>query len=252
MMVRGSRSTLSAMSELPPSGFDWLRARKFSVAPTGYWSLEVERLLDDLERADTRGEPLAPIMDARHLSEVGFGYNMAEVNAVLDILRGRGITVVSPSPKMGVTPLPARRELLYPPRSETGEPLSSETVAVLSAIKCAKYLPVPLKFERGYDKGEVDRFFAGLYFAAGGGQPILPAVQKERFTLTGKEQQAYDVAAVDELLDRVSTLASEHDGVARVRVRERVPRLVINFGWVVAALGAVVVVAAFAAKLAGL
>lgn len=93
---------------------------KFSNAPRGYWAHEVDRLLSEVSAADRAGEPLAPIIGAAKLSEVGFGYDMDEVDAFLDQLRAGSVTTVSGSDKGEDSEgSPAGRTVPTPPTIDT-------------------------------------------------------------------------------------------------------------------------------------
>lgn len=154
---------------------------------------------------------MAPIVDARTLQEVGFGYDTAEVNAFLDRLGGRDKPRVTQTPVRVGTPLPEHGEELYPPPEDGHEPPGPETAAVLAEISRAQFLPPRRQFQQGYDAVEVDVFAAILAEAVHAGESIVPAIQQGRFTMARRGHKAYDVMAVDHLLDRIGALAAADD-----------------------------------------
>ncbi|MDO5737054.1 MAG: hypothetical protein Q4P15_11330 [Propionibacteriaceae bacterium] len=197
--------------------FEWSSSRGFAIAPTGYLPVDVHRLLRDLEQAEKSGAELGPIIEARTLTEVGFGYDTAEVNAFLDALRGIAKSRVTRVPDPTRTPLPAHGQALYPPRKDGEDQLSAETTTTLQAIESARYLPPSQQFQDGYDAREVDRFFAGLSFAARANVSIVDDVRRARFPIAKRAIKAYDVAAVDDLVDRVEMLACAIDSAGGSR-----------------------------------
>ncbi|RMB60192.1 hypothetical protein [Tessaracoccus antarcticus] len=70
---------------------------------------------------------------------------------------------------------------------------------------------------------DVDRFFAGLAFAARGGVPVLPHIEEHRFTTVPKGHNGYGIEAVDRLVDRVRVLAKSADNDAGTVARSQRP-----------------------------
>lgn len=227
--VRHGRTSVTAMSNSP----SWSSPPSFSNASRGYWGYEVDRLIDDLKSADLAGEPMGPIIAARELSEVGFGYNTSEVDSYLESLSGDQVIAETSTLEGAVLKRAAkqRAERQSSARQASPEPdcevleahvpgvtqrrddegnqsWSGQAGAMLAEIHRARMLPAPEAKQTGYDAREVDQFLAQLSDAIKANQSVTGVLQNCRLKIARRGTSSYEVAEVDSLLDRLEVLSS--------------------------------------------
>ncbi len=228
--VRHGRTSVTAMSNSP----SWSSPPSFSNASRGYWGYEVDRLIDDLKSADLAGEPMGPIIAARELSEVGFGYNTSEVDSYLESLSGDQASAEPSTPESAVFERAATKQFerrqsvphasLEPeyevleayvskvPQREDGDgsqTWSGQAGAMLAEIHRARMLPAPEAKQTGYDAREVDQFLVQLSGMIKANEPVTGVLQNCRLKIARRGTSSYDVAEVDSLLDRLEVLSSK-------------------------------------------
>ncbi|MEO7586605.1 MAG: DivIVA domain-containing protein [Arachnia sp.] len=199
------------MSDAFASDRDWPSSPRFTTVPRGYWGFEVDRLLDELKTAHGAGEPLSPILAARELSEVGFGYDMAEVDAFLGRLQdGTGTEPASATASPSVEPVPAQAPTPHVAMEDNSPRIPADASRMLSEIKQMRF-PLAHSLSSGYDAGDVDAFLYQLADCIQAGGSVLRDLSAVRFLMTRRGGSGYDVDAVDDFMDRVEKFGRDDD-----------------------------------------
>lgn len=188
------------MSHASPHPSPWRKPPVFSTAHTGYLSGDVESLLDALEDAAARGEPLESLIDARSLSTVSFGDDMSEVDSFLAELRSNDAQGVHSTPDPVPTP-----ESVFPGALE--DPLNAGAQQILALVDAARFR-IARRSVTGYEVGSVDDFLDTVVTQAEAGESVLPTIRSVRFPMAPRGSSGYMVDDVDDLLGKIQLLAS--------------------------------------------
>lgn len=165
----------------------------------------MDRLINELEAAHRAGEPLAPILAARELSEVGFGYDMAEVDAFLGRLQDGAVTEptsATASPRAVPLQAPANAPTPQVAKQDSSARITADASRMLAEIKQVRF-PLAHILRSGYDAGDVDAFLYQLADCIQEGGSVLRDVSAVRFLMTRRGGSGYDVDAVDAFMDQV-------------------------------------------------
>lgn len=139
-----------------PSLTELLTRRSFSIERTGYSSSEVHGLLRELHSAHHAGQDVGPLIAAANLSEVSFGYDIAEVTAHLRAISDTAGGRTGPPPAPEVPPSEPAPEITPPPSVAAPARTAAETAALVEQILRVRF-PMSKRGE-GLKVDDVDDF----------------------------------------------------------------------------------------------
>lgn len=179
----------------------------FSIAHTGYQAGDVQRLLDDLAEAAGRGEQLGPIVEARELGQISFGYERAEVDAHLARLTGGERPLVDSTATPLGSPAPVKDSPSGTAQHEREEPNWDR---ILRELATARFR-MASRSASGYEVGSVDDVLDQLESRARTRTPITDLIADVRFPTVSRGVAGYEAVDVDDFLDRMTALGSGND-----------------------------------------